>query len=261
MTTPNEYFREANPRAMDCISLFCREGERYLSRGQYVLAQRWLRRAEAQAWRRRDGIALSNIYLPLMEAFRLLRQQACDGTIVISTGDDCLLRRGIVRDFLRQRAGTLLLGGRADQANHRWIVKVVARVGYAAQKSGRALEALPLLRCGDCWRIVPAADPMFAAGLPVQWAQDTSDQVVGDLAQADKIVLPGAGVYSPGSAGARLAGESVLAAHELLALKWQARHPVRAVRWAEMAWLRQALRIDPACEPVLMRLLALARAR
>ena len=239
------------------VSLLCREGERSLAAGQYVVAQRLLRQAEAQAWRQRDGDALAKIYLPLTEASRLLRQQACEGVIVISTGDDGIGRRRMVREFSCQRAGTILLGANAGA---RSVLKMLRRVRYEARKSGYALEALLLLKSGHCWRLSSMADPTFAAGLPVRWVQNPSGQAVGNPSHADEIALPPAGIYSPGSAGARLAGESLLAAHELLALKWQARHSVRASRWAEMAWLRRAMCIDPACEPVLMRLLALAGA-
>jgi len=59
-----------------------------------------------------------------------------------------------------------------------------------------------------------------------------------------------------------LARESLLIAWEALALKWQHRHPPRqgATAWEELAWLRHALQVDPACEPIALRLIALAEA-
>ncbi len=251
----NQPLAKANELPKEHVSLLCRAGEQYLAGGQYVEAQRLLRQAEAQAWRQRDGFALARIYLSLTEASRLLRQQACDGMIVISTQDDGMVRRRMMREFVGERAGTILLGGRSGD---RSVLKMLERVQYAAQKRGYAVEALLLLRCGQKWRVASVADPTFAAGLPVCWVQNLSDQRAGKPGHADEILLPPVGVYPPGSAGAKLAGESLLAAHELLALKWQARHLVRASRWVEMDWLRRAIRIDPACEPVLMRLLALA---
>ena len=255
MASMKQPLSETEPRPAGNISLLCQAGERYLAGGQYMVAQRLLRQAEAQLWRQRDGAALAKVYLPLLEASRLLRQQACEGVIVISIGDDCILQRRMVEEFSRQRAGTLLLGGNAGD---RWVLKMLEKVRYAARKSGYSLEALALLRSGNRWRISSTADPTFAAGLPVRWVQHPSGPEVGNTSNADEIALPPAGIYPPGSAGATLAGESLLAAHELLALKWQSRHPVRARRWAEMDWLRRAMRIDSACEPVLIRLLALA---
>ena len=246
---------ETEPRPAGNISLLCQAGERYLSGGQYKVAQRLLQQTEAQLWRQRDGTALAKVYLPLLEASRLLRQQACEGVIVISTGDDAILQRRLIGEFFRQRAGTLLFGGKVGD---RLVLKMLEKVGYATRKSGHALEILVLLRCGNQWRLSSAADATFAAGLPVRWVQHPSGQGVDNRSNAGEIVLPSAGIYPPGSAGATLAGESLLAAHELLALKWQSRHPVRAMRWAEMDWLRRAMRVDPACEPVLMRLLSLA---
>jgi hypothetical protein len=69
-----------------------------------------------------------------------------------------------------------------------------------------------------------------------------------------------------------MARESLIVAWEALALHWQHRHPPPKgpkskharnsmdAAWDEMAWLRLALRIDPACEPVSMRLMALGEA-
>ncbi|NNM88866.1 MAG: hypothetical protein HKL95_10160 [Phycisphaerae bacterium] len=251
----NQPLAESNQSPKEHVAVLCRAGEQYLAGGQYVEAQRLLRQAEAQAWRQRDRIALTRIYLSLTEASRLLRQQACEGVIVVCTQDDGMVRRRMTRELLGRRAGTILFGGRTVD---RLVWKMLKRVQYAVPKRGCAWEALLLLRRGQRWRVLSPADPTFAAGLPVRWVQNLSDQGVGNPGHADEIALPPAGLYPPGSTGAKLAGESLLAAHELLALKWQARHSVRASRWVEMEWLRRAMRIDPACEPVLMRLLALA---
>ena len=77
------------------------------------------------------------------------------------------------------------------------------------------------------------------------------------------VPLPVAGRYCAAGKGSGLhavARESLIAGWEALALKWQARHTVRAEAEEELGWLRRALEVDPACEPVAMRLMALAEA-
>ena len=131
------------------------------------------------------------------------------------------------------------------------------------RRTGRWLEALLLIRHGEDVRLVSPADPAFAAGLSVTWTDDPHASIGASTDAHLTVPLPRSGRYINGPSHA-LARESLLIAWEALALKWQHRHPLakNATRgpWGELAWLRRALTADPACEPVTMRLIALAEA-
>jgi hypothetical protein len=233
------------------------EGQRHLAAGRYGAARRALVTAEMQAWRCRDASSLARIYLPLLEVRRLLRYQAVEGRIVI--GDSRMWRAGggrVVREFLRQTAGTILLPG--DTAKAMQAVKVVR---MKAGRTGKALEALMLLEQGGEVRVAAAEDARIGAGLPVEWTGDERAAVGESTQRGLRVPLPSPGVYEGKAAGlGAVARESLIVAWEALALRWQGRHalPRRARPWEEMAWLRRTLRVDGACEPVTMRLVALA---
>ena len=138
---------------------------------------------------------------------------------------------------------------------------VAEAVQWAAYHAGRPLEALVLLeRCGEV-RVASAADVRLGAGLPVTWTGD-SGIVLGESTDANlRVPLPVPAVYEGMAAGlGGAASEALIVAWEALALRWQGRHALArgAGPWEEMAWLRQTLRVDAACEPVTMRLIAVA---
>jgi hypothetical protein len=134
----------------------------------------------------------------------------------------------------------------------------VAAVEHAARRMERCLEVLLLVgRAGGLRLAAPAAP---SVGVAVVFTGEAGS-AIGESTERDlRLPLPPPGVYAGGAAEGlqALARESLLVAWEALALKWQSRHAVRATPWAELAWLRRALEVDPACEPVTMRLIAVA---
>ena len=228
-------------------------GQQHLALGRYMAACRELQTAEALAWRGRDAAALARLWLPLLEARRQVRQNATDGLILIARPHDRRAEHQVLQQFTQAPAGTLLLGGK-DAG------KIAGSVTYAACRSGACLETLLLVEHGGVLRLCSPADPHLAAGLEVRTIAGAGEMIDPKL-RADMVVpLPPPGVYLAGDPLHALACESIVVAWEALALKWQARHPAHARPWEEMAWLRLALRIDPAAEPVAMRLMALAQA-
>jgi hypothetical protein len=95
---------------------------------------------------------------------------------------------------------------------------------------------------------------------PIQWTGDESAAIGPSTDPALVVPLPHPGVYDGRRGIGAVARESILIAWEALALKWQRLHPLAPSHdpWAELAWLREALTIDPACEPISMRLISLA---
>ena len=243
-------------------------GQQHLAAGRYVAARDELERAEGMAWRQQNAGALARIYLPLLEARRQIRQNAADGVLVITPGQEGNSRR-MMEGFREETAGTLICGGAGAE-------KGPGAVPYAARQRQSCLEALVLVEHRGERRLASMTDPTFAGGLPVAVTSDPKELVdpVGVLefkspkgkrrdaaSTVNKVPLPGAGRYAPGHPLHDLARESLLVAWEALALKWQARHPVRVTvdaGWEELAWLRLALRVDPACEPIMMRIISLA---
>ena len=163
---------------------------------------------------------------------------------------------GEIERFIGCEAGTIFLGG-ADAAP--W--GLARRVAYAARRTGRWLEVLGVVAAGGRGAGgVGGGCARFAAGLRVRFTKDAGEQI-GAATEAELVVpWPGAGWYESGNAMAR---ESIVIAWEALALKWQRRHAKKwgrgkAGAWEEIAWLRRALVVDAACEPVAMRLMAVA---
>ncbi len=198
------------------------QGQRQLATGHYCAAREALQSAEAAAWNARDAASLARIHLPLLEVCRQIRYFAAEGQIEI-------------------REHEILM--RADTGIE---------------------ERLVLLHQGPQMRLAsPAAGSSaadFEAALPVQWVTSESAVIGPSTEPALVVPLPPPGVYDGRRGLGTVARESILIAWEALALRWQRHNPFppNADPWAEVAWLRQALQIDPACEPVAMRLIALA---
>jgi len=232
------------------------EGQSHLTAGRYVAARSLLERASEMAWRARDARSLARIYLPLLEARRLIRYRAAEGRIVIGGGISPLPARRQLRQFEHATEGTFLVCAEAPRA---W--RLAHDIPAVARRTGHCLEALLLFHHGHETRLASPGEPTFAAGLPVTWTEDPAAAIASSTDPALVVPLPPAGAYDgtgPGLGG--VARESVLIAWEALALRWQSRHPLPsgAGPGDELLWLRQALRIDPACEPITMRLIAVA---
>jgi len=261
------------------------QGQQHLAAGRYVAARTDLEGAEAIAWRDRDAAALARIYLPLLEVRRLIRYSAAEGTLIICP-PDCTpaAQHQLLADLLRSTAGTVLFNGTAHvsrTAAHsipEAACKLAGSVNYAARRTGHYFEALLLIQHGPQTRLASAADPTFAGGLPIAWTDNPRTGLRESIAPDLTIPLPPPGRYSADAqvtttkALHAMMRESLIIAWEALALRWQHRHPppkaskskrahsTMDAAWDEMAWLRLALRVDPACEPVSMRLMALAEA-
>jgi len=225
-------------------------GQQHLVAGRYVSARRLLEAAESIAWRAADARTLARLYLSLLETRRQIRQTAAEGTIIIGDWRQARAEREQSRVFLNQAAaGTFLFAGHHPE-------KMAAGVPYAARRRFACLEGLILLTHRDETRVAALGDATFAGGLSVRWTTDPADLIQPG---AEVVVpLPPAGSYQPGHPLHALARESLIVAWEALALKWQARHPLKGDAWEQMAWQRLALRIDPACEPAAMKMIALA---
>ncbi len=236
-------------------------GQHLLGQGRYVAARSFLERAEALAWRRRDAQSLARLYLPLLEVRRQIRYDAAEGVILIcSPSGRAREEAAWLDEFVKCETGTALLACSAGEGEA--ACRFAGSVGYAARRTGRRLEALVLVKLAEEVRLAPAAEPLFAAGLRVAWTKDSAQQIGDATAERLEVPLPPPGWYAPDAAMHGVARESLIVGWEALALKWQRRHPppAGADAWEEMAWLRLALRVDPACEPVSMRLMALAEA-
>jgi len=230
------------------------QGQQHLAAGRYVAARTLLERASDLAWRACDARSLARIFLPLLETRRLIRYQAAEGTILIA--ESAAPPRRQLRRFSPGAAGTVLMYGNSGQAT-----RAADAICAAARRTGCALEALLLLRHGHQASLASPHDPTYAAGLPVLWTRDPSVTIRASTDPSLVIPLPPPAAYEGHSTGlGALARESLLIAWEALALRWQSRHPLPAgaAPWDELRWLRQALAIDPACEPITMRLIALA---
>ncbi len=224
-------------------------GERYLAEGEYMFARRALETAEAMAWRRRDAAALARLYLPLLEACRQLRHQACAGHIIISP----VLPSPARAHLLRADAGTFVGSGPEALVCGRHLI-------MAARNAGASVEFLLLLRHGTVARLCSPGAATFAAGLTVRWTTKATALAEWQAAGDPLVPLPRTGDIAPDRPEHALAAEALLAAWEALALRWRQRHGTTTAPWEEMALLRRTRQIDPACEPVFMRLIALAEA-
>jgi len=124
---------------------------------------------------------------------------------------------------------------------------------------GDAQEHLLIIRQGPSARVATPAASTFEAGLPIEWTTSESAAIGASTDHNLLVPLPSPGVYDGRRGLGAVARESILIAWEALALKWQQLNPLPAGgAWEEIAWLRRALEVDPACEPVAMRLIAVA---
>ncbi|MGN6369438.1 MAG: hypothetical protein ACTHN5_14360 [Phycisphaerae bacterium] len=240
-------------------------GQQHLAAGRYVPARRALESAENLAWRQRDVQSLARLYLPLLEARRQIRYNAAEGILfVLDAGSSPMDQQKQFREFLASPAGTILLPCATGSPRYHAACLIAGSVQYESRRSGRWLESLLLLTNRNETRLAPLADPTFSAGLPVFTTTDGSKMIGPSTDPHLAVPLPPPGVYTARNTPAlhALLRESLLIAPEALALKWQHRHPPGHANdpWEELAWLRLALRIDPACEPITMRLIALAEA-
>jgi hypothetical protein len=240
---------ETQPPSLSYVERLWNAGQEHLVMGRYVAARRELEAAEAAAWRQRDCPSLARIYLPLLEVRRQIRQNATDGVIMITPPRENGVRRKMFNEFIARPSGTLLTAATP-----------VGSISYAAARTGACLEGLLLMEHAGHVRLCSSADPHFAAGLDVRVTRTAGDVIKPDVLADMVVPLPPPRRYEPGDPLHAVARESLVIAWEALALKWQARHPARAEAWEEIAWLRLALRIDPANEPITMRLIALAEA-
>lgn len=222
-------------------------GQQHLAAGLYVSARTHLESAEAILWRNCDMTSLARIYLPLLEVRRQLRHLAVDGYICLAAPGGKLDAplAGVVTEV---PTGVLV----ADDA------KTARKILIASRRLLHPYDALLLVRDRQYFYLTTLADPCAAAGLRVTRAASTQDFVDPEIRPEMTIPLPEPGAYSPQSPEHAQARESLLVAWEALALKWQSRHPARATPWGELAHCRAALRVDPACEPITMRLIAIA---
>ncbi len=239
-----------------------RAGQEALAAGRYMAAIGYLSQAQRWAARRRNAAALARIVLPLLEARRQVRHAACEGLIVMAPPPGPAQRK-VLEQFLASAGGTWIFAPGAD-----W--SVAARIAHSARRSGAALEALALRGRGTGLRLCSLADGARGAGIEVTLtavahAVEAAPPEAAHGRHGAALPLPVPGWHSGGRDAASkglhaMAGESLLLAWEALALKWQSRHRPAPGAWQEIAWLQQTLTIDPACEPVLMRMMAVAEA-
>ena len=90
------------------------------------------------------------------------------------------------------------------------------------------------------------------------WSHDFSKLIDPETPEKLIVPLPPPGNYQPGAPGQSLARESLLLAWEALALKHIPANYNFIGLWQQMDFLRSLRQIDPACEPVVLRLMALA---
>lgn len=233
------------------VYALCDAGQRALARGRYVAAKRLLEQAERMAWCQRDAATLARIYLPLLETCRQIRQLACEGFVFVSGQANAAAIWRASGAANAHTPGVVLL----PAAMH----KLAQNIKSAAQSQNRSLEILVLLQKGNQWWLASPYAARLALGLPVRWLRQAAPVTAPEAHEPWTCPLAVPGFYAAGSPLAVMTGEAVLLAFEKLALQWESRHAVPAQPWAKMALLRAARHVDPACEPVLMRLLALAQ--
>ena len=231
-------------------------GQDHLGAGRYVAARSLLERAANVAWRAGDARSLARVYLPLLEVRRQIRLRAVEGTILIGGrgGRSALMARDL-RRLAEESDGTMIL----PLEGH--VMRAVPSIAAAARRAGKCVEVLVVMRRGrEAWMASPVA-PMLGAGVGVHFTREAGAVVPVSTAGDSVFPLPPGGRYAGGEGGlGALARESLLIAWEALGLRWQARHALRreAGPWEELEWLREALGVDPASEPITMRLIAVA---
>ena len=219
-------------------------GQLLLAAGRYVAARRELEAAESQAFLRRDAALLAGIYLPLLEAARQIRQFCCDGIIAVTPGQTMDQKRA-VHDQLR--CGGVWLAIESLHARNSFPIAVPTEVPF---------ESLRLFQHRRSWQI--AAHHHGTLGIAVLWTSDAGRLITPANPEELVAILPPPGIYRPGNPHHAQARETLLLVFEALALRWLARQGKTSGGWAALAVLREARRIDPACERILMRMMDLA---
>lgn len=231
-------------------------GQNHLAAGRYSAARRELETAARLAVRCHDAAALGRICLPLLEACRQIRQNAVEGPILI--GGDYTTRqcRVAIHRLFTQSAGTLVIGTAGRLAHH---------LEYRAWGGGGCFEVLGLIEHSQGTRLVAPAACRWVDGLEVLWTADSSRLITpAGAATAENlsplvVPLPSPGLHLPGTLCHAQARESLLEAWEALALRWMYRRSLPRLRgWTRIATLLAARQLDPAAEPVLMEVLAVA---
>jgi hypothetical protein len=228
-------------------------GQGLLAAGRYVAARRELEAAERQAFRKRDAALLARIYLPLLEAARQIRQFCCDG-IIAMTPANTQDHRAALREVFK--VGGVWLDIQAAGMNHAPALSMPTDVPV---ESLRIVEQRQHWQITTHWRKNLHAPQPRPKGIAVLWTRDAEKFIAPAQPDTRVAILPMPGVYHPGNPRHAQARETLLLTFEALALNWLARHSESAGGWAELSILRQARKIDPACEPVLMRMMAVAQ--
>ena len=244
---------ESPARPADFAHRLWASGQDLLAAGRYVAARRELEAAERQAFRKRDAALLARIYLPLLEATRQIRQFCCDGVIAITPGDTAI-QRAALRDVLH--SGGVWL--RVESAGRN-------KPCALPQVPDSPVELLSIMQHRQQWRIMPVACKSGIGcqrgrfSVPVQWIHDPGRFISPAKPEALVALLPPPGVYHPSNPQHGQARETVLLTFEALAMGWLVRQEKVSTGWAELALLRQARNIDPACEQIFMRMMTVAQ--
>ena len=244
---------ESPARPADFAHRLWASGQDLLAAGRYVAARRELEAAERQAFLKRDAALLARIYLPLLEATRQIRQFCCDGIIAITPGDTAI-QRAALRDVFGSGGVWLRIQG--------------ARINKPSTLSitpDAPMELLNVVQYREHWHIT---SPVCKGGIGRQrerssvlmhWTHDPGRFISPAPPEALVALLPPPGVYHPSNPQHGQARETVLLTFEALAMGWLVRQEKVSTGWAELALLRQARNIDPACEQIFMRMMTVAQ--
>ncbi len=220
-------------------------GQSLLAAGRYVAARRELEAAERQAFFKRDAALLAGIYLPLLEAARQIRQFCCDGVIAITSANTVKARKAMRQLATAGGVGLLMetCGTRSSRT--------------PTTSADAPVEYLRLIEHQQYWRITTSAPGH--SGIAVQWTHDPAHIIAPAEPEQLLAILPPPGIYRPGDPRHAQARETLLLTWEALALGFLRRQDATPDGWAELAVLRSARHIDPACERILLRMMAVAQ--
>lgn len=116
-------------------------------------------------------------------------------------------------------------------------------------------ESLRIFQHRLSWQI--AGHHHGTNGIKVLWTNDVGRLITPANPEDLVAILPPPGIYRPGDPRHAQARETLFLVFEALALRWLARQGQQSGGWAAFAVLREARRIDPACERILMRMMNL----
>ncbi|MGC8623911.1 MAG: hypothetical protein ACP5VQ_01435 [Phycisphaerae bacterium] len=222
-------------------------GQSLLAAGRYVAARRELEAAEHQAFLRHNAVLLAGIYLPLLEAVRQIRQLCCDGIIAIIAADQTSRRHAVLELATSGGVWLELETGRRSTTRSCGKLLAVADVPF---------EFLRLSLVASHWYLTAHGDQHL--GIPVIWTTDPGHLIAPAAPENMVAILPPPGIYRPGDPQHAQARETLFLVWEALALGWLGRRHRQSDGWEALAILRQARKIDPACERILMQMMALA---